>query len=118
MGTINTAATVFETHKKFGVTKSVVRFLATKSFSINSLFRDCFKRYYIIYWTGEYFLFKTKETGGVLTKDGIEFLILYHNTNRGRIASKKQQQVVLSFREPQPEFGLPAYVLVSQSNSK
>lgn len=109
-------ASAISAYQKHGVNRSVVKFLLTKSFSISSLFRDCFKRYYILYWRAEYFLHRTEGTAGLLTQDGLEYVILYHRTTRGKILHYQRKQVILSFREPQPEFGLPAYVLVSQNN--
>ena len=104
-------------YNKYCVQPSVIRFISTKSWSISPYFRDCFKSYHILHWTPHHFLEQAQN--GYLHRNEGKYEIIYHRTTRGRIISASQDRVVyISFRMPQPEFGLPGIALVSLSPSQ
>jgi len=103
-------------YQKYCVQPSVIRFISTKSWSISPYFRDCFKSYHILHWTPQHFLEQAQN--GYLHRNEGKYEIIYHRTTRGKILSASQNRVVyISFRMPQPEFGLPGIALVSLSPS-
>lgn len=103
-------------YQKYCVQPSVIRFISTKSWSISPYFRDCFKSYHILHWTPQHFLEQAQN--GYLHRNEGKYEIIYHRTTRGKILSASANRVVyISFRMPQPEFGLPGIALVSLSPS-
>lgn len=117
MNTTNpTSITSITAYQKYCVQPSVIRFVSTKSWSISPYFRDCFKSYHILHWTSSHFL-EQAQNGYLHRKEG-KYEIIYHRTARGKILAASQDRVVyISFRMPQPEFGLPGIALVSLSPS-
>ena len=105
-----------EVTQKYGVPPSVLlSFLQTK-FSIPISHQHLLRSYFIRYWSKDYLL-KELETGhGMLTRDNIQFLAIFHDCTRGKILTSSEDQVCLSFRAPLPEYNLPAYVLISPVN--
>lgn len=74
--------------------------------------RSDLQNYFILYWDGLYFIRHCR--GGVIEKDGINYLVIYHkNTSRAKILANPEQKVALSFRNPNKEYDLPAYCLVT-----
>lgn len=49
-------------------------------------------------------------TDGAISVDGIEFTVVYHSATCA--TCKKQDYLLLSFRQAAAEYGLPAYVLI------
>ena len=99
------------------VSKSSLRALLQSRFVIDCNNQIYLQSYFLRYWTQEYTLRKISEGLGTIKIDGVSYIAIYHRTTRGRILQLSQEeQLALSFREPAPEFGLPAYVLISQCN--
>lgn len=101
--------------RKYGVPPSIIQHIAINNFRITQNYRDCFQRYYLLFWRADYLLDQI-EQGALKLGFGAErkdWIVVYHKCTRGTLLGDKSAQVALSFREPQPEFGLPAYCLVS-----
>lgn len=64
--------------------------------------------YYTLFWSGEYF--KKQNLSGVLLKDNVTFVIIFHNCIP--LTCYNSKQVQLSFRKAAKYYELPAYVLV------
>lgn len=103
--------------KKYGISPSVVHFIAMNCFSIHGhekklfSYRDCFSKYYLLYWSSKYFLEQMKE-GTIIDSDGNLYHIIFkRGLTRGKLLGT-DKQLALSFRVVQPEFNIPNYVLV------
>jgi len=114
MNTIPAIPTSIRAYKKYGLNPSMIRFLCTKSWSIANSFLDCFEEYYILHWTKKHFLEKASQGNGYLIRNEGMYEIIYHCTTRGKIlAAPENSTIHISFRKPQPEFGIGGFVLVS-----
>jgi hypothetical protein len=105
-------AYTFESYKKFGIPPSIIHHIAVNNFVVHPNYVDCFSKYFLLYWEGQYIVRECKD--GQIRKDGVDYLVIYHNCTRGMILNDPYSQYACSFREPQPEFGLCAYVLISK----
>ena len=98
-------------------TKSEMREILTTQFSPKNPSSLPFEKFFIRYWSKDYFLRVTSLVSlytGTLPVEGREFVIIYHRTTRGKILEMKgSDQLALSFRAASKDYGLPAYVLVS-----
>lgn len=102
-------------YKKFGINTNTIRFLSTESFSVPELYLDCFDTYYILKWSKEWFL--EQSAYGQIKRNGKYYNIVYHRITRGDIiAAPYKSQLMLSFRQAAPEFGLSAYALVTAAS--
>lgn len=103
----------FDCIRSCGVEPTVVHHIAVNNFVIAPNFSHCFKRYFLLYWSPQH-LISQIEGGTIKDSDGNSYIVIYHNTSRGKLLRAPQgSQVALSFREPRAEFRLAAYVLVS-----
>ena len=106
----------FRTIPKYGTTPAIVHHIAANEFSIKDNFRHCFSNYFLLYWKSQYFLSQCHQ--GTILKDGIRYVVIYgENTSRGKLIQSPEREVALSFRNPKPEFGIPAYVIISFSRN-
>ncbi len=105
-------------YQKYGVKPSIIRQVMRHS-TIITYFRDCFSRYYLLYWEGSYLLQKIAEGNGCINRDGISYIPAYSQSlgSRAAIHQNQQEQYALSFREAKPEFQLPAYCFISLPDS-
>ena len=98
-------------------TKSEMREILTTQFSPKNPSSLPFEKFFIRYWSKDYFLHVTSFISlhtGTLPVEGRGFIIIYHRTTRGKILQMNPtDQLALSFRAAKPEYNLPAYVLVS-----
>lgn len=98
--------------QKWGVSPSIVHHISLNNFSIHQYYRDCFSKYRLLYWSKSHFM--QRAVAGIVESEDCEYVIVYHNCTRGRVIQCAEfQQLALSFRAANPEFNLPAYVLVS-----
>lgn len=98
--------------KKYGVQPSLIHHISSNNFRISDTFADCFYLYQLKYWEAKYFLSQVSE--GTIKSGGKEFVVIYHNTTRGKIlAAAPDTQLALSFRAAQEDFGILPCVLVS-----
>lgn len=67
------------------------------------------KAYYMLFWAPIYFFDKLCD--GIIERQGIGYHVVYHKCKPEEL--KKESQIILSFREAQTIFGIPAYVLIS-----
>ena len=107
--------TAANAYTKHGMLRSNISFISRKLCVIPSNLRDCFKRYYLLYWAPEYLvaqLSKPENQDGILHHQGIAFNIVWHGITPTQLKTESYMQIALSFREPQPEFSLPATVLI------
>lgn len=101
-------------NKLYGASISKLRDLSLTYFSIPPHYSHCFSDYYLLYNQGSYIL--SHSINGTIYRDGIEYIVVYHNDlTRDYIKQNRLEQYALSFRKAQPEFELPAYVLVSRT---
>lgn len=96
-------------YKTFGVNRSLVSYLCINHFNYPELYKDTLSNYYLLYWKPDYF-FSQLNHGEIIHQDTI-YIVVYKNCTPA--ALKKESQIRLSFRKPQAEFNIPAYVLVT-----
>lgn len=94
-------------YQKHGVQKSLVHHLALNHWSIPEIYRDCFTKTFLLHWTPEWFFKSLKD--GTIKRDSVEYQVVYR---KSPAYLRKLKQLRLSFRVAQPEFGIPAYVIV------
>ena len=107
----NSAPTVINSVKTYGVPPSIIHHISVNNWTINPNYRDCFDIYYLLHWKAEYLLETVHNGELVIGKN--KFLVVYHRTTRGKLLASPNSQVAISFRKSKPEFGIPAYALVS-----
>jgi hypothetical protein len=95
----------------FGVSKNIMRSQLLNSWNFEKELRTnpAIAYYRQLEVTSEWFFSRVSE--GTITRDGITFIVIYHQTTRYhcKYVSRKLQ---LSFRKPHRTYGLEAYVLV------
>jgi hypothetical protein len=96
--------------KKYGVRKSVVAWATTHAFKLDPCIRHCFQVAYLLNWRSDWLAIRLEETPGFLEHTGVIYQVIFCRTKSNALQKEK---VWLSFRKPQPEFGLPATVLIS-----
>ena len=96
-------------YNKYGVNRSLVSYLCINHFNYPELYKDTLSNYYLLYWKPGYF-FSQLNHGEIIHQD-TRYIVVYKNCTPA--ALKKESQIRLSFRKPQAEFNIPAYVLVS-----
>lgn len=101
-------------YKATGVPRTTIQFCTQFLFKLPRIYRDCFKSYYLLYWSNSFF-FSALKDGHVTSIDGKSYGVLYLGTTPARL--RRCAQVALSFREPIPEFNIPATVLVKEGNT-
>ena len=108
------------TFKKHGICRSELSFQLTSKFSISPIFSPVLSKYFIRYWSKDYFLRISSLVSlytGTIPIEGKEYVVIYHRCTRGEILQMQDsEQLVLSFRAALPEYNLPAYVLVSKKS--
>lgn len=97
--------------RAYGVPPSVISHIAINNWTIADSFKDCFDIYYLLHWQSQYLLEQIHD--GALNITDNKFIVVYHRTTRGKLLSAPYNQVAISFRKAKPEFGIPAYCLVS-----
>lgn len=100
----------FNVLKIYGVPKSAAIFMATSIWYINKKDQDLFNEYYLLHWEPEYFRRALKQ--GTVTRHGIDYQVIYHRTNSYEVI-KHTGDLILSFRQLQPEYNMFPVVLVS-----
>ena len=98
------------------VSKNDLRIAMQQAFAFPEESRSRLSKYFIRYWSKEYFLRVTDLSPftGSIPLEGKEFVIIYHKCTRGKILEMQgDTQLALSFRAAIPSLNLPAYVLVS-----
>lgn len=105
-----------ETYKKYAVLPSLIHHISVNEFVIKDCYRDCFDRYFLLYWSSTHFLDELRS--GQITKDNLPYIVIYGcHSSRGRILhSSPESQVAISFRKPKAEFNIPGYALVQLIN--
>lgn len=102
---------------KYNLTPSVVHSAAVNYFSLDPKYLPAFSNYFILYWSASHTT--SQISAGTILKDKIPYLAVFcKNSSRGKLKANPSSQVALSFRNPQPEFGLPAYVLIQLMEPK
>jgi hypothetical protein len=104
----NTGITSIESYRKYGVSRNLIRYNSLNEFHIEPNILACFTTYHILHWRAEYTIEQIKE--GVITREGKSYIVVFNACTRFKI--KQSSDAVLSFREAQPEYDLPAYVLI------
>lgn len=103
-----TSIASIEAYKKYKVPRSILRRMLMEYFQFPSLFQDCLSYYNLKYWSPDYF-FSLLKSGQIFTA-GFAFHVIYYKCTPAELRSCPQ--VILSFRAAQPEYNLPAYVLI------
>ena len=103
-------------YQKYGVKPSIIRHISRLSPTI-SHFKECFSKYYLLYWEGSYILREIATGNSILKHQGINYIPCYSTalgtTPRNTILKAKEEQYSLSFRLPMEEFEIPGYVFIS-----
>jgi hypothetical protein len=101
---------------KFIPSPSYLHSVLVNEFCIKESLQEYLESYFILYWRGEYFISQMKE--GSITHDGKQFIVVFdEGASRGKILANEDCIVAVSFRQAEPQFKLPAYVLVQISKS-
>lgn len=101
---------LFEAYLETGMRQSQIHFAALNYFSLPEELQPLFPNYFIQHWATKSFLSSLKY--GAISFAGKEYIVVYRRgASRAKIL--KREQVSLSFRQPLPQFGIAAYVLVS-----
>lgn len=103
--------------KQYGVLKSTLEYITESNFTIPADFRDLYKSYHLLVWNSSYFLDKTTNMHGYLYHDSKLWKIVWR-TPRGILKVNPSSDVLLSFREPIPEYGILPTVVVKMGNHK
>lgn len=97
-----------------GVAPSVVHYVAANNWNIHPNVQDCFEVYFLSRINAGKLLAMVFE--GQLKRGEDHYVVLYHRCTRGQLLADKSIEVVVSFRQAKPEYGIPAYALVSIQN--
>lgn len=97
-----------EAYTKFGITRNQVASLLINFWHYPDQYRNTLDQYFVRHWEGSHFDKMIKD--GTLIQNENSYLVVYQNCTPFSV--KNSKQVKLSFRKPNPEFGLQAYVLV------
>ncbi len=102
-------------YKKYGIPRTSIDYIARTHSSIKPDVRDCFKTYFLIYWSSEYV--REKITQAQLDYKGKIYNVIYKGITPREIQLLTENiQISLSFREAQDEYKLPAYVIIKRGN--
>lgn len=96
---------------KYGIPKHIALHMQHTYWVISREYRAIFKSYYILKWHAAYFTDKLHN--GTITREGVTYQVLYHRTGSIPANSPVDTQVLLSFRELQPEYDAVPVVLVT-----
>lgn len=99
---------------KYGISKNVVASTLLNEFHIDAKVKHTLEIYYHLQWKSKFFLEQLRE--GTITRDGVTYIVVYHKCTRYDV--KMAVDCRLSFRVPQTEYDLPAYVLVQPLERK
>ena len=108
---MSTTANVIRAVQTHGVPPSIISHISVNNWTIHPSYRDCFDIYYLLHWQSKYIL--ERISNGALEIGNYSYVVVYHRTTRGRLLAAPEKQVAISFRAAKPEFGIPAYALVS-----
>lgn len=98
--------------RRTGVQRSLVAYQCVNFFTYPEAFSDCLDKYYLLYWSPEYFI--SQMSYGTITHNNEKYIVIYKHCTPTQI--KTARQVKLSFRKPLDIFNLPGYVLVTVCN--
>jgi hypothetical protein len=101
-------------YQKYGVPRSLVLHLTSRIFHFPLDYQDTLQSYFILRNSGANILATIADYSGFYRKDDVDYIPI-HNTPRGKILSAPQSYYYLSFREAQPEYNIPAYVLIASN---
>ena len=100
--------------RKHGVAPSIIHYVAANNWNIHPNIQDCFDVYFLSRINAGKLLAMVFE--GQLVRGEDKYVVLYHRCTRGQLLANKSIEVVVSFRQAKPEYGIPAYALVSIQN--
>ena len=100
--------------RKHGVAPSVIHYVAANNWNIHPNVQPCFSVYFLSRINAGKLLAMVFE--GQITRGDDHYVVLYHRCTRGQLLADKSIEVVVSFRQAKPEYGIPAYALVSIQN--
>ena len=95
--------------KKFGIPKSEFLNALINRFALNQRQIDACARYYILHWRGSHF--KDMLKYGTITRENVTYNVVYKNIKPTDI--HVDTPLMLSFRQPEKEYELQAFVLVT-----
>ena len=96
---------------KYEVSRNEMRELLTSSFHISLEYQHALSHYQLLYWSPEYLQEQIQE--GTLSHLGTTYIVIWDDS---RFSCLGGTQCKLSFRQAQPEYELPAYVLVRKGS--
>jgi len=98
-----------DSYNKYGVPRSVVRFLTYQMWRIPDQFRDCFQATYLLSWKTSHL--KTQIREAKIEHRNITYQVLYKGLTPSQL--DEYTDVWLSFRCAQWDYDLPAVVIIS-----
>jgi hypothetical protein len=101
-------------YQKYGVPRSLLLHLTSRIFHFPLDYQDTLQSYYILRSTGANILATIADYNGFYRKNEVDYIPIFQ-TPRGKILENVSSYYYLSFREAQPEYNIPPYVLISVS---
>lgn len=95
--------------QKYGIPKSELLNALINRFSLTERQIAACEQYYILHWQGRHF--KDRLRYGTIKRNEVTFNVVYKDCKPTDI--KLETPLVLSFRKPEKEYELQAFVLVS-----
>ena len=111
METTNSKSGALLAVKKHQVAPSIIHYVATNNWNIHPNVLPCFDVYFLMRTRAEVLL--ANVFAGQLARGTDKYQVIYHRCTRGQLLANKGMEVVISFRQAKPEYGIPAYALVS-----
>lgn len=96
-------------YRKYGVLRSLVHYQMINHFHYAPRFRDTLKTYFILHWNADFT--KDQISDGIISLASGDYTVIWYKLSPYDLHNQKNLR--LSFREAQPEYNLPAYVLIT-----
>lgn len=94
---------------KYGISKDSMRDALITNWNMPQEYQDACQSYYLLRWSASHV--RQVWNNGVIIHKGVSYLVQYYRCYPHQI--KGDVQVFVSFRQPDPIFGLQSYVLIS-----
>lgn len=102
-----------DSYTKYGIPRSEVLSTLQRILHIPASHQHTLQEYKLLYTSPDHFF--SQVSGGMLTRHDKPYIVIYHQCNRYECIYHSGQ-LMLSYREAQPEYNLPAYVLVTPAS--
>lgn len=102
-----------KSYATYGIHRSEVLSVLQRILHIPASHQHTLQEYKLLYTSPNYLF--SQVSGGVLTRHDKPYIVIYHQCTRYE-CMYYSGQLMLSYREAQPEYNLPAYVLVTPAS--